>query len=166
MELLSNAQPATYKGQNTKVLLSRPEKTLQLDCHDNADFAGLWNVKHDKDPTCVNSRTGCLILFMNFPLLWTSKLKIQIALGTMEANYIALLTAMRNLVDVCGLLKEVYSIVIKCSEIHTEYYKISKTFGTISQFIVHEDNSACLKFSTFSNISPQTKHIAIPYHFF
>ena len=43
---------------------------------------------------------------------------------------------------------------------------ISKTFGKIPQYIVHEDNSACLKDSKFPKISPQTKHISIPYHFF
>ena len=32
--------------------------------------------------------------------------------------------------------------------------------------IVHEDNEACLKFATTPKMSPRTKHIAIPYHFF
>ena len=31
---------------------------------------------------------------------------------------------------------------------------------------MHEDNEACLKFVTMPKMSPRTKHIAIPYHFF
>ena len=31
---------------------------------------------------------------------------------------------------------------------------------------VFEDNNACLKFATMPKMSPRTKHIAIPYHFF
>ena len=31
---------------------------------------------------------------------------------------------------------------------------------------VYEDNEACLKFATLPKLSPRTKHIAIPYHFF
>ena len=31
---------------------------------------------------------------------------------------------------------------------------------------MHEDNEACLKFASMPKMSPRTKHIAIPYHFF
>ena len=31
---------------------------------------------------------------------------------------------------------------------------------------VHEDNSACLKFARMPKLSPRTKHIGIPYHWF
>ena len=75
-------------------------------------------------------------------------------------------TAIFDLISVHELLKEVYSIALKNFEVHTEYRMISKTFGTISQCIGHEDNIACLKIFIFPNISPQTKHISISFHFF
>ena len=31
---------------------------------------------------------------------------------------------------------------------------------------MHEDNEACLNFANMPKMSPRTKHIAIPYHFF
>lgn len=31
---------------------------------------------------------------------------------------------------------------------------------------MHEDNNASLKFATMPKLSPRTKNIAIPYHFF
>ena len=71
----------------------------------------------------------------------------------MEADYIYLSTFMSELIGVSELIKKVYSMVLKYSEVHNEYHKISKTFGTINQSIFHEDNSACLKFSTVPKIS-------------
>ena len=94
------------------------------------------------------------------------KLQKQIALSAVEAEYIALEKSMCELVGVRELLREVYSIVLKYSEVHTEYHTIYKDFGAIPQSIIHEYNITCLKFYTVANISPQTKHIAIPYHFF
>ena len=83
----------------------------------------------------------------------------------MEDNYIAPSTAMRERVGVCELLKEVYSIVLKYYKLHTTYRKIFKTFGKNPQSIVHEDNSACLKFVTVPKIYLWTKDISIPDHF-
>ena len=73
---------------------------------------------------------------------------------------------MRELIGVHEILKEVYSIFLKYSEVHTEYRTISKNFGTITQSIFHEDKSACIKFSTSPKRSTQNKQIYIPYHFF
>ena len=69
-----------------KGMFLKPSTALTLDCHVDADFAGLYGFEHDQDPVCVKSRTGYLITFMNCPLLWASKLQTQIALSTMEAE--------------------------------------------------------------------------------
>ena len=137
-------------------------------CYVDADFAGLWSVEDDQDPVCVKSRTGFLIMFMGCPVIWISKLQTQIALSTMEAEYIALSHSMRELIAIREVLKEIYSTVLhgKGNEEKPTYATISKTFGKIPQSIVHEDNEACLKFATTPRMSSRTKHIAIPYHFF
>ena len=69
---------------------------------------------------------------------------------------------MCEMIGVCELLKDVYSIALKYSWVHTEYFTIYKTFEIILQSIVHEDNIACLKFITVPKIYSQTTHIAIP----
>ena len=53
------------------------------------------------------------------------------------------------------------------------YATISRSFNKpdnhqkiLPKSIVYEDNTACLKFATMPKMSPRTKHIAIPYHFF
>ncbi|MGH3053369.1 MAG: reverse transcriptase domain-containing protein, partial [Gaiellaceae bacterium] len=42
----------------TEGLTLEPSGTLSVDCHVDADFAGLWKREDDQDPLCVKSRTG------------------------------------------------------------------------------------------------------------
>lgn len=102
---------------------------------------------------------------MNCPLLWVSKLQTQIALSTMEAEYIALSSAMRELIAIREILKEIKLLVFS-SKTKPTYSMIAKTFEEIPTSKVYEDNESCLKFATMPRMSPRTKHIAIPYHFF
>jgi hypothetical protein len=37
---------------------------------------------------------------------------------------------------------------------------------TITQSTVFEDNDACLKFAHMPKLTPRTKHIGVPYHWF
>ena len=156
------------KGTRTKGMILTPNNKLSVDCFVDADFAGLWSYEDEQDAISVKSRSGFLLMFMGCPLIWGSKLQTQIALSTMEAEYIALSLAMRELIGLRELLKDIYTTVLNdpkgLEEIN--YNTISKTFGEIPQSIVHEDNQACLKFASIPRMSPRTKHIAIPYHFF
>lgn len=154
------------KGTKDKgMILSPSNNDFEVNCYVDADFAGLWGVEYDQDPVCVKSRTGFLIMFMGCPLHWVSKLQTQIALSTMEAEYIALSTAMRELIGTRKIVKEVKDLVFKFPKDPT-YSMIAKTFESIPQSTVYDDNDACLKFATLPKMSPRTKHIAIPYHFF
>ena len=78
----------------------------------DADFAGLWGSENDQDPVSVKSRTSYLIMFMGCPLLWVSKLQTQIALSTMESEYITLSQAMRDVICIRKVLKEIYQHVL------------------------------------------------------
>ena len=89
-----------FRGKKYKGLAIFPRKTLQVDCHIDADFSGLWNVEHEQDTIFVKSPTEYLILFVKYPLLCTSKLQTQIAHSTMEAEYTFLSTAMRELIGI------------------------------------------------------------------
>jgi hypothetical protein len=153
------------KGTRDKGMLFSPVDNFVVNCYVDADFAGLWGVEYDQDPVSVKSRTGYLITFMGCPLLWASKMQTQIALSTMEAEYIALSAAMRELIAIREVLKEVKSIVFD-SAARPSYSMIAKTFESLPQSTVFEDNDSCLKFASMPRMSPRTKHIAIPYHFF
>ncbi len=67
---------------------------MDLDLYVDADFAGLWSYEHDQDPVCVKSRTGFVITLGTCLVMWVSKLQTEIALSTLEAEYIALSMAM------------------------------------------------------------------------
>ena len=60
----------------------------------------------------VKSRYGNLITFMGSPIQWSSKLQTQIVLSTMESEYIALSQAMRELIGLREILKELYTYVL------------------------------------------------------
>ena len=104
-------------------------------------------------------------MFMGCPLLWVSKLQTQIALSTMESEYIALSHSMRELIGVRQVLKEIYEHVLS-DDISMPTYTTKHKYGSLPQSKVFEDNEACLKFASLPKMSPRTKHIAIPYHFF
>ena len=91
--------------------------------------------------------TNCLIPFLR-------KLQPEIALSTAEAEYIALLQALREVIPLVTLLEE-----------------INKTFPVTlgaPDFVctVHEDNQSCIKMAQSHMFTPRTKHIALKYHHF
>lgn len=87
-------------GTADKGLLLRPSKDVSLDMYVDADFAGMWQAAaEEQDPVRVKSRIGYVILLVNCPLVvWASKLQTEIATSTLEAEFIALITGMRELI--------------------------------------------------------------------
>ena len=141
------------QGTKTKGMFIEPSQKLQVDCYVDADFAGLWGVEDDQNPICVKSRTGYLIMFMGCPLQWVSKLQTQIALSTMEAEYIALSQSMRDLIGIREIIREIKNYVFLGNMNNPVIRAHSKTFVEIPQSNVYEDNSACLKFATSGSLS-------------
>ena len=121
------------------------------------DFAGLWGYKDSQDPHCIHSCTGYVITLCGCPVLWTSKLQTEIALSTMEAEYVALSTACKDLFPIMDILKEFYN-----------------TLGlqTPSQgnlhVRIHKDNVGALTLGQLEprRMTPRSKHYAVKYHWF
>jgi hypothetical protein len=130
---------------------------LTLDLHVDADFAGNYNKEDVDDPKTLRSRTGFVITFGSVPVLWKSKVQTEIALSTMEAEYIALSTAMRSLIHLCALLLQIDATVS---------LDLSSRVSTIST--VFEDNQACKILATTNppRLTPRSKSLAIKYHWF
>jgi hypothetical protein len=101
-------------------------------------------------------------------------MQTQIALSTMEAEYIALSQAMRGLIPIQEVLKEVMTIVFEVPNTisyvtHSKSVYDNHNEGekyNILQSTVFEDNDTCLKFARMPQLTPRTKHIGIPYHWF
>jgi hypothetical protein len=93
-------------GTRDTGIFFKPNNSNQIDCHVDAEFAGLFSVEDGQNPVSVKSRTGYVIFFCGVPLLWVFKLQTLIALSIMEAEYVALSQSMRDLIPIRETLKE------------------------------------------------------------
>ena len=145
------------KGTLSDGLILKSQGDLALNCHVDADFAGNFRGADADDSRATRSRSGYVITLGQVPVLWKSKMQTEIALSTMEAEYIALSTAMRSLVHLRALLFEIDSIFS---------LGISSRLSTIST--VFEDNRACQILATTDppRLTPRSKSLAIKYHWF
>ena len=138
-------------------LIMTPSEEPKVDCYPDADFAGLYGHEDAQDPHCARSRTGYVILAFGCPVLWRSKLQTEIALSTMEAEYVAISTSCRDLFPVVDMIKE-----------------LSRTVGLSDDFVskihvkIHEDNVGALTLGKLEprRMTPRSKHYAIKYHWF
>lgn len=84
-----------------------------LNCHVDADFAGLYGKEDPQDPTSCRSRTGFIISIDNNPVAWSSKLQTQTADSTMCAEYLAASKAMHSPVP----LRRIHQEISQCLNI-------------------------------------------------
>ena len=117
-----------------------PDKLLEIDCYVDSNFAGLWGIEDPNEPTSLKSRTGWVIMVVGCPVTWQSKLQSSVVLSTMQAEYVALSEAMRNLLPFIELMVEVAN-ELGCS--HQDIAKIKTK--------VWEDNVGDL---TLANLGP------------
>ena len=142
------------KGTPNGGIMLRPNPKEGIKCYVDADFAGGYCDETKDDPISVYSRTGYVIFYFGCPVLWVSKLQSEISLSTVEAEYIALSAAMRDLIPFVDQVNE-----------------LSKIFGENAPEIelhctLFEDNNGALELATKPRYRPRTKHIAIKYHHF
>jgi hypothetical protein len=125
---------------------------MKIDCYPDADFTGLWKREDVQDPHCVRSRTGNVICLANCPVLWKSCLQTEIALSTMETEYVALSTSCCNLFPLIDMTEEICSIfdvdlvVNETADMHIK---------------IHKDNVGALALVKPCRMTPHSKHCAI-----
>ncbi len=138
-------------------IIYKPDKSLGLECYVDADFVGGWSQADSDNAENVLSRTGYVIMYANCPIHWVSRLQTEIALSTAKAEYIALLQALRDVIPLITLLREINTVF----PVH-----VSTPQFICKQFIckVHEDNQSCITMATSQKFSSQTNHIALKYH--
>ena len=145
------------QGTTTKGLEFAPVTSftdLRLDCYVDADFLGLYNVEDPLDPVSSRSRTGYIMKLGACPVTWSSRLQSETALSSVESEYIALSTAMRELIPLRRLVAEIATtlrVPMQNSRV------ISKVF---------EDNTGCISVAKAPQLSARTRHICAKYHFF
>ncbi len=147
------------KGTRTRGLVLNADDDLAIELFVDADFAGMHGYEDPDDPTSTRSRTGYVICIAKCPVLWVSKLQTETALSTMHAEYIALATAMRDLIP----FKRIAEEVCRHMNLSKDKLAVIKT-----KTVVHEDNSGAL---TLANLepgrsTPTSKFFNVKYHWF
>jgi hypothetical protein len=95
------------KGVADKRIIFSTVDKASMDSYVDADFAGAFNKEGDmQDPSTARSHTGYIVFTYGVPICWGSKLQTKVTLSMMEAEYIALATATREVLGLCNLLEE------------------------------------------------------------
>ena len=94
------------QGTKDNGLVFNPSKKLMVDCYADADFTGLWGHEDPQDPIYASSRTGFLVNFSNFHMLWVSKLQTEIDLSTLHSEYVEFYHSVRVLLPLKVLSKK------------------------------------------------------------
>ena len=142
------------KGTHDKGLIFEPTGELNLGAFMDADSSGLWGVEEPQNATCVKSRTGYVIRLGGSLLVWKLKLQTLVMVSTMEAEYVALSACMRKVIPLRHLLLELQSVLsFKSSVAHTAC-------------TVFEDNQGVVALAKVPTMTPRSKPVTIPYHFF
>lgn len=144
-----------FQGTKDKGMFLLPSKNFSVDCYVDADFAGLYVYENDQDPVCAKLRSGYIMYVADCPISWGSKLQTEIASSTMEAEYVALSVAMRELIPLRRLVR------LACDTVFGKGNYESRLYSS-----VFEDNNGALSLARAPRMTPRTKHYAIKYHFF
>jgi histone deacetylase 1/2 len=142
------------KGTADKGIRYTPDPSKGLECFVDADFAGGWAQADSDNADSVLSRSGYFLSYAGCPIYWSSKMQTEIALSTAESEYIALSSALREVIPFMILLTElsvIFDITLPKPKVYCK---------------VFEDNESCIAMATKNRFSPRTKHIALKYHHF
>jgi len=139
------------------MIIDPKSKTEEFTCWADAAFSGEWNREFaDDDPTTAKSRSGNVTMFSGVPLTWYSKLQTEIALSSVESEYISLSQALREVISLMQMVDEAkrLGVPVLCE---------AKTKVRCRAF---EDNMGALELANVPKMRPRTKHINIKYHHF
>ncbi len=136
------------------IILDPKEEGFSVFVH--SDFSGNWDRETSGfDAMTTKSQSGHVITFAGCPISWSSKMQSKVALSTMEAEYIARSTALRDVIPLMILTNK----VCKC------YNDDIQSQPTV-QCKVFKDNSGALELAMTPKMRPRTKHINVKFHHF
>ena len=86
----------TRKYGKHEGLIIYASKKMQINCYVDAEFYGLYVQNYHHYPVCVWSRTGYVITFYDWAIMWLSKFQNEVALSTIHSEYVDLSKLMRD----------------------------------------------------------------------
>ena len=100
-----------------------PDPSKGLEVFADADFCGLFDPEMALyDPVTAKSRTGYIIMYMNCPIMWASKLQTTMTLSTCEAEYTAGSEALCAAIPLMNLIDEAASFGIPIKQDKANIY--------------------------------------------
>ena len=79
-----------------------------FECYVNTNFCESWDKQFASfDPSTANSRSGWIIFYADCLVSQASKCQTQCALFATEAEYIAMLSSLREVIHIIGLIAEI-----------------------------------------------------------
>jgi hypothetical protein len=79
----------------------KPDPKKGFECYCAVDFSGNWNKEFAPvDPSTAKLQSGWIIFYAGCPIFWASKLQSQGALSTTEAEFIAMLQALCDIIPI------------------------------------------------------------------
>ena len=127
-------------------LIFRPNGSHSLHAMCDADFAGTLNKDYANQHSIALSRTGFIIPYSGYPIVWHSKLQTEIALSTCEAEYTILSQCACALITLRPIIDNI-STVFKPKKINTPLCRgpsPSHCLTLLGKFVILEDNAACI----------------------
>ena len=113
----------------------------------------------------VRSRTGYRIMYENCPIIWVSRIKTEIALSTMETEYIALSQAMTDVLPFLILVEEIKFVLelqgdspkVQCSILIIQSQFTNKIKVNFHSRLIHK----CDLFPSTSRSSITTSRVSL-----
>ena len=136
-------------------LTIEPDDSKGLEVFVDSDFAGLWDRNDTDNRDTARSRHGYIIMYNRVPIIWKSQLQSEIAMSTTEAEYTGLSYALREVIPIMNLLKELKSRGFEINDQKTKVH--CKVF---------EDNSGAIEIAREDKYRPKIKHLNIRLHHF
>lgn len=142
-------------GTKNKGFAMNPDTSKGIEVYVDADFSGNWDREDSLNPDTARSRHGYIIKFMGCPIVWKSQLQNEIALSSAESEYTGLSYALREVIPIINLVKEIQTLGFM------KNVQKPKVFCK-----VFEDNSAALQMANIHKYRPRTKHLNVKLHHF
>ena len=78
----------------------------------DADFAGGWSQEVGEEVGNVMYRTRMVIIYANCPIYWLISTQTKIAPSTAESQYIALSSALREVLKLMKMMEEINEVLL------------------------------------------------------
>ena len=72
--LIGTTRNESSNKESNQGIMFRLDRTKSIDAYVDASFAGEWNKERSDELTSVMSRTGYVVSYDNYPIIWCSKL--------------------------------------------------------------------------------------------